>query len=1160
LRERVERLLAAQSKVSRFLEAPAPALIGTVDVPPATERPGTLVGSYKLLEQIGEGGMGAVWMAEQTEPIQRRVAVKVVKEGMDSRQVLARFEAERQALALMEHPNIARVLDAGKTPSGRSYFVMELVKGQPITRYCDGVCLGVRERLELFGDVCRAVQHAHQKGIIHRDLKPSNVLVAPYDGRPVVKVIDFGIAKATGQRLTDQTLFTGFGALVGTPEYMSPEQAEVNNQDIDTRSDIYALGVLLYELLTGSPPFTRKDLEKVGMVEMLRVIREQEPTKPSTKLSTAEGLPTLAANRGTESKRLAALVRGELDWIVMKALEKDRNRRYETANGFALDVQRYLADVPVQACPPSAWYRLRKFARRNKARLAVVAGVFLAATVMAAIVGWALRDRAAREAEVKRQEEKRQEGMAQQAARALLEAQDLCRADRLPEAKAAVKRAEELLAGGGSDELHGRLSGVRRDIDMAGRVEEARLQRAAVKDGHFDDAGADRAYGEVFRNYSLDIAVLAPDQVAEKIRASAIREQLVAALDDWLNVNALADAGIEERLLAVLERADADSWRSQLRDAFRRRDAKALKELAADQRLSAQPPATVVLLGEALWRVGAFPLAIAVLRSAQQRHPNDFWINHHLAFTLAMSRPAEPGKAIGYYRAALALRPESPSVWHNLGLALYDNGELAEAVTALQRAIAFKPDYAEAHNSLGTAFHDAARPDEAIAEFREAIRLKNNYAEAHCNICLSLLDKGRVEEAIAECRKALRIAPKFAGAHCNLGSALKAKGQLDEAIIEYHEALRLKKDYAEAHLNLGLALYAKGQLDEAIAEFREALGIKKDYGKAHCNLGIALRAKGRAEEAIAELREAIRINPELAEAHNSLGNALHGRRQLEEAIAELREAIRIKPELAEAHYTLGNALRDKGRAEEAIAEFRAAIRIKPELAEAHCNLGYILRQKGQFREALEEVRRGHELGSRNPGWRYPSAEWVRQLERLVDLDRRLPGILERKTAPASPRECIELAGVCCRKQLHRAATRFYEEAFAADSKLQDDLGAAHRYYAACAAVSTAAGQGKDVDQIDDKEKARLRGQALSWLRADLAAMGRLLDREANPAPIAAAVARTLKNWQASSDLAGVRDAEALANVPEVERQAWHKLWDDAADLLARTQAKTTPEK
>src|SRR6516225_1086529 len=330
LRQRVEILLKAHDDPGSFLKSPAikpvAAVVTTADEP-ITERPGTVIGPYKLIEQIGEGGMGTVWMAQQTEPVKRLVAVKLIKPGMDSRQVIARFEAERQALALMDHPNIAKVLDAGTTPSpqplspevvergssaplapvlggegsgvrGRPYFVMELVKGVSITRYCDEHHLTPRERLELFLPVCQAVQHAHQKGIIHRDLKPSNVLVSRHDTTPVVKVIDFGVAKALGQELTDKTLFTGIAQMIGTPLYMSPEQAGMSDLDIDTRSDIYSLGVLLYELLTGSTPFSKKGLEKAGMLEMLRVIREEEPPKPSTRLSSTHELPAIAAKRG----------------------------------------------------------------------------------------------------------------------------------------------------------------------------------------------------------------------------------------------------------------------------------------------------------------------------------------------------------------------------------------------------------------------------------------------------------------------------------------------------------------------------------------------------------------------------------------------------------------------------------------------------------------------------------------------------------------------------------------------------------------------------------------------------------------------------------------------------------------------------------------------
>ncbi len=376
LRQHVDILVEAHEHAGSFLEKGPLAVGPTIDQPIA-EKPGTVIGPYKLLQQIGEGGMGVVYMAEQTEPVQRRVALKIIKPGMDTRQVIARFEAERQALAVMDHPSIARVFEASTTDTGRPYFVMELVKGVPITQYCDEHHLTPRQRLELFVPVCQAVQHAHQKGIIHRDIKPSNVLVAEYDDRPVPKIIDFGVAKAIQQRLTERTVFTQLGQVVGTIDYMSPEQAKLNQLDIDTRTDIYSLGVLLYELLTGETPLDRQRLRSAAFDEMLRIIREEEPPRPSIRLSSSHSLPSIAANRHTEPKKLSTLVRGELDWIVMKALEKDRTRRYETANGFAVDVQRYLNDEPVEACPPSAAYRFRKFARRHKTGLVTATVVTL---------------------------------------------------------------------------------------------------------------------------------------------------------------------------------------------------------------------------------------------------------------------------------------------------------------------------------------------------------------------------------------------------------------------------------------------------------------------------------------------------------------------------------------------------------------------------------------------------------------------------------------------------------------------------------------------------------------------------------------------------------------------------------------------------------------
>ncbi|UCF33560.1 MAG: serine/threonine protein kinase [Phycisphaerales bacterium] len=390
LRERVEALLKAHEEAAGFLEPAGEDSEATVEVPhgdrPPSEASGSKIGRYKLLQLIGEGGFGSVYMAEQEEPVRRKVALKIIKLGMDTRQVIARFEAERQALALMDHPNIAKVLDAGATDTGRPYFVMELVKGISITEYCDKNKLATSDRLGLFLQVCHAVQHAHQKGIIHRDIKPNNVLVTLHDTRPVPKVIDFGIAKATSQRLTEKTLFTEFRQFMGTPEYMSPDQAEISGLDVDTRTDIYSLGVLLYELLTGTTPFDATTLRKAAYGEIQRIIREVDPPKPSTRVATlaAEGSGT-AQHRHIEPAALSRLMRGDLDWIVMKALEKDRTRRYQTAAELADDVQRHLDSEPVAAGPPSVNYKLRKFVKRH--RVGVAAGFLV---VLALVVGLSL--------------------------------------------------------------------------------------------------------------------------------------------------------------------------------------------------------------------------------------------------------------------------------------------------------------------------------------------------------------------------------------------------------------------------------------------------------------------------------------------------------------------------------------------------------------------------------------------------------------------------------------------------------------------------------------------------------------------------------------------------------------------------------------------------
>jgi tetratricopeptide (TPR) repeat protein len=1291
LRRQVERLLHAQHQLGSFLEQPAAAQGATSDhvapgrwidpaaTPPPAEGPGSRIGPYKLLQQVGEGGMGVVFMAEQEQPVRRKVALKIVKPGMDSGQVIARFEAERQALALMDHHHIARVLDAGTTASGRPYFVMELVKGVPITKFCDEQHLSPRERLELFVPVCQAIQHAHQKGIIHRDIKPSNVLVTLYDGRPVPKVIDFGVAKAIEQRLTERTLFTQLGQVVGTLEYMSPEQAELNQLDIDTRSDIYSLGVLLYELLTGSTPLEKQMLRSAAFAEMLRMIREEEPPRPSTRLSaSADKLPTISAQRKTEPGKLAKLVRGELDWIVMKTLEKDRGRRYETANGFARDIQRYLADEPVQACPPSAAYRLRKFARKNRKALFTAGAFVLLLAALSGAAGWVLSDRSARQRETER---------AVQAA--LEEAAAWQKQRRLPEALSAVRRADGLVRSGTAEEalrrqVHARLA----DLVLLERLENARLEGAAVKDDRFDATRTHALYGDAFRVAGLDVEGLPPPEAAEQLRRTTVAAELAAILDDWASHS---EASSREHLLEVGREVEPEGTPARVRDALRDMQRQALVDLAASELALDLLPATVRALSFALETVEAPESARGLLQEARGRHPDDFWLNEELGLLLFHSQPPQLEESIRFYTVAVSLRPGSPGAHLNLGIALAVKGRLDEAIAEFREAVRLKNDYADAHNSLGGALQAKGRADEAIAEVREAIRLRKDLPAGHYNLGNLLRAKGRLDEAIAEYREAIRLGgrqklPKayeihaslgailcdgkgdydgaiaefraairlkkdYALAHNNLGNALQAKGRLDEAVAEHREAIRLQKDLPDAHNSLGVALAHKDLLDEAIAEFREAIRLKKDYASAHKNLANALKTKGQLEEAIAEFREAIRLEPDHAFAHYGLGLALEDKGRLDEAIAEYREAIRLKkdaaaahislgaivcdgkgdydgaiaefraairlkkddavahfnlgqalvhkgqldealtefrqaarlkPDYAEARHNLGTALRAKGQLEEAIAEFRAAVRLKPDYALAHNNLGNALAQKGQMDEALTEFRAAIRLQKdfreahfncaialRIKGRIDEAIAEYREAIRLNKDDARahcdLGSLLcdgkgDYDGAIAEFRAAIrrkkDYAEAHCDLGLALAHKGRPGEAMAAFREALR-LDAGFRYYAACAAAIAACGQGKDTAKLDGKERAGLRQQALDWLRADLEAKRPLLEKDANQA--GPALHRQMQEWLEDPDLAGVR-GEALAQLPEVERQAWRKLWADVAELMARARGPAAAEK
>jgi tetratricopeptide (TPR) repeat protein/serine/threonine protein kinase len=1040
LRERAELLIRAHEELGTIAPSPQSQPNPTVDQPPAAERPGTVIGPYKLLEKVGEGGMGTVWMAEQKEPIQRRVALKVIKAGMDSKQVLARFEAERQALALMDHPNIARVLDAGTIGSplaprevgspfaeregyiGRPYFVMELVKGTPITNYCDDKHLTVRERLEIFRDVCRAVQHAHQKGIIHRDLKPSNILIAPFDGKPVAKVIDFGVAKATGQRLTDATLFTGFGAVVGTPEYMSPEQAETNNQDIDTRSDIYSLGVLLYELLTGSTPLTRKRVKEAALLEVLRVIREEEPPRPSTRLSSTEELPSISAQRHTEPTKLTRLVRGELDWIVMKALEKDRNRRYETANGFAMDVQRYLADEPVLACPPSAGYRLRKFARRHKAGLAVAGLVLLFLVLLGTGLGWAIRDRLGRQAK-----------LAGQVELILAEVDRLEKEQKYPEALAAARRAEAATAGGEADSATAEQVCRRlKELKFIDRLERIRMQRATTVEGTFNDAGADRAYAVAFRHFGVDVEALAARASIDRLQGRpALAIPLAAALDDWVfarRILSAKDAAGWKRLVAVARGIDPEPLRAQLRAAWGRRVSEArdeLRGLAESINVREHHPATIVSLARTLRRVHHSNLALRLLRNAQFASPGDFWLNFWLGFELVERH--DYGRAIRFYAASVSIRPKSALAHRNLAIALTGDKQLDEAVASFHKALDIDPKCLMAHYNLGNALRAQHKPGAAAAAYRRAIALTPTYALVHCNLGVALAEQNKWDAAAVSFREAIKLDPKcflahaglgkvlrvqkkwdaaaacfrralaikkaqaaasthflvaelnppYADSHYGLGFVLGEQGHVDQAITHFHKAIELDPQFFPAHTSLGFALIGQKQWGGAGASFRRALDIKRadaaahglsnpaaldgQYARAHYGLGFVLGEQGHVDQAITHFHKAIELNPKLADAHYRLGSALLGRKKLDEAIASYKKAVALEPKAGAAHYDLGCALVSQGNVDEAITHFRQATKLEPKSAAAYSNLGTALLGRKKLDEAIAAYQKASAL-------------------------------------------------------------------------------------------------------------------------------------------------------------------------------------------------------
>jgi eukaryotic-like serine/threonine-protein kinase len=979
---RVETLLHGYEEQASFLESPVVDDQRTALMSPIAERPGAVIGPYKLLQQIGEGGMGVVFMAEQTEPLQRTVALKIIKPGMDTRQVIARFEAERQAVAMMDHPSIAKVLDAGATDSGRPYFVMELVKGVPITKYCDDKRLPLRARLELFMQICQAVQHAHQKGIIHRDIKPNNVLVAEYDHQAVPKVIDFGVAKATAQKLTERTMFTEFGQVLGTMEYMSPEQAKFNQLDVDTRSDIYSLGVLLYELLAGSTPFGGKRLQEAAFDEMLRIIREEDPPKPSTRLSSlslggrggASSLPlrpvegrgegaltlaSIAANRHTEPARLSKEVRGELDWIVMKALEKDRNRRYETASAFAADIERHLHDEPVQACPPSAMYRFHKFVRRNKASLvttALVAMALVSGTVIS--TSQALRARKAEalaQARLVTESEARQRALTEMTkANAISDLlQDALRSADPDQAKGAEYTVRQLL-----DDLSQRLGDRLNDQPHAKAAVHATLGSAYRKLRQMHDA-------EVHLRQALELRrrLLGPDHV------DVARSLLDHAFNAFENSNLEAAESEAREALAIFRRANAD--KDQILDAFatlsffvgqQEKDAEA-------QRIADQAFAFARSAG------CADHTKLAVI--LQNLVPSKI-----RAGDLAGAERLATEAVVMHRRVSGNEHPETAWALFHLAQAFEAQGELAGAETNLREALAlFRKQYQDSHKSIQMSLQAleqvfTARGDEAaLAALRAERAARLLKALEH--------DHGSLKSGV------------------ELGNLLRQAGHLDAAFDKYAEVVRrltpetppdVNASLASGYSQLARLLRERHHLEQAERAFRQAITSREPLGEQapaqlrldlacdYNDLAFVLTPATRWPEAERAARTGLELKLALADdfpddrdyvvhiAHSYIGLcyiAIESDRT-SDAVNALNEATAILSQIpAKASGTerftvwlgqtwsqLGSAWRSLDRIDDAERAYQAALHVAPGIGDGWSGRALVHFQRGQWERAI----------------------------------------------------------------------------------------------------------------------------------------------------------------------------------------------------------------
>jgi tetratricopeptide (TPR) repeat protein len=1089
--------------------------------------PGAPLGDFRIIREVGRGGMGVVYEAEQIS-LGRRVALKVLPFAatMDPRQ-LQRFHNEARAAAGLHHTNIVPVHAVGQE-RGVHYYAMQFIDGRTLAEFiaqqrpdaaapaeavapeatvppaAQATSAAPRDaayfrRVAEWGiQAAEALDHAHQQGVFHRDIKPANLLV---DVQRNLWVTDFGLAQ-----IQSDARLTRSSELVGTLRYMSPEQALAKRAVVDHRTDIYSLGATLYELLTLRPVFTGSDRQ-----ELLRQIAFEEPAAPR---SLNGAIPT------------------ELETIVLKALEKDPAERYSTAKELADDLRCFLNDEPIRWARRPPWPKVAlKWARRHRLAVGAALCLMLTLTVLAGTAGWVglwLQQRHAEEA-------RQAEALRRDVGAALTQAIRFRQGAHFQESRELLEQAQQRLGTDGPSDLLAEVDQVLADTELARRLDAARQRSfAEVKGGKADFAGAAKEYAAALKEVGLGQEGDDPEVVAARVRASGVRAEVIAALDDWAGI--AGDVPQRAWLLAVARAADPDPERDALRQPELWRNKAALAKAAGEARVLELSPQLVVALGRALFTSGGD--VVPLLRKAHAHRPHDFWLNWVLATALRKAKHRD--EAIGYYLAALALRPEA-AVQNNLGVALDENGQPDEAIPHYEQALRIDPENAWAHTSLGAALADMGRVDEAIGHFEKALKSHPELVAAHNNLALALRTKGRPDEAIAHYRRALSYEPQDGITHSNLGIALCEQGLLDEALNHCEQALSGHPEPAVAHSKLGFVLRTMGRVDDAVKHYEQALLLDPKCSMAHNNLGNILRGKGQLDKAISHFEQAVRSDARDAGALTNLGTALCEIGQLDEGFRSCKEAVEFGPKNTEALYNLGILLHGKERLDEAVEYYQRALDVNHNYAEAKGALGRTLLDLGRFDEAQEVTRSClHLLPPRSP----MAARAVQQLqrcERILALKPRLPDVLRGKDMPTRATEWLEFAWMAQATKQYADSERLYRNAFAADPRQADDLLSAHRYHAACCTVSAAAAL-----KPNDMEQPHLRRQALDWLGADLALWKK--QTEIGSAPSRAIGQRALWAWQNNPGLASVRDKERLAVLPDAERKDWEKLWADVEAL------------